>query len=53
MNRPAEKRELEAEVQAEYRRTHSRDGYALGGPEYPGNREGRRALARTWKRARR
>lgn len=37
--------------EVEYRRTHSRDGYGLGSAQYPDNREGRRALARTWKRA--
>ena len=34
---------------AEYRLTHSRDGYGLGSPQYPDNREGRRKLARTWR----
>jgi hypothetical protein len=34
--------------EAEYRLTHSRDGYPLGSAEYPDNREGRRKLARTW-----
>ncbi len=34
-----------------YRATHSRDGYPLGSPGYPDNREGRRRLARSWKRA--
>lgn len=38
------------EFPAEYRATHSRDGYALGSPQYPDNRAGRRAMARTWKR---
>lgn len=33
----------------EYMRTHSRDGYGLGSPQYPDNREGRRKLARTWR----
>lgn len=36
----------------EYERTHSLEGYPLGSPQYPDNREGRRALARTWKRQR-
>ena len=45
------KAEAERQALAEYRRTHSRDGYALGTPDYPDNREGRRRLARTWKRA--
>lgn len=49
----AEKAATEAAALAEYRRTHSADGYPLGSPEYPNNREGRRALARTWKRANR
>lgn len=49
---PEQKAEAEAEARAAYRRTHSADGYALGSPEYPDNREGRRALARTWKRQR-
>lgn len=38
------------EEEAEYRRLHSRDGYLLGSARYPDNREGRRALARTWRR---
>jgi len=50
MTAPAEKAEYERERQAEYRRTHSREGSMLGSREYPDNREGRRALARTWKR---
>ena len=37
---------------ADFRRTHSADGYPLGSVPYPDNREGRRALARTWKRQR-
>lgn len=41
----------EREAREEYRRTHSADGYALGSGQYPNNRQGRRALARTWKRA--
>lgn len=49
--RAAEKAALEQEIQQAYRKTHSREGYALGSPEYPDNREGRRALARSWKRA--
>ena len=47
--RDAEKSEAEEISKAEYRRTHSRDGYALGSAEYPDNRQGRRALARTWR----
>lgn len=38
-----------AEAMAEYRKTHARDGCALGSPQYPNNRAGRRALARTWR----
>lgn len=38
------------EYDAQYRATHSRDGYALGSAQYPDNRAGRRAMARTWKR---
>lgn len=37
----------------EYRRTHSLSGSMLGSPQYPDNREGRRRLARTWKRYKR
>jgi len=36
--------------EAEYRRLHARNGDALGSAEYPDNREGRRKLARTWRR---
>ncbi len=49
MQTPEEKSEAHAAARAEYRRTHSRSGYALGSSEYPDNREGRRALARTWR----
>jgi len=45
------KAEAERKALEEYRRTHSVDGRALGSPAYPDNRQGRRALARTWKRA--
>ena len=38
------------EKEAEYRRTHTYDGYGLGSAEYPDNREGRRKLAHTWRR---
>ena len=50
---PEQKVEAERQAQAEYRKTHSRDGYALGSENYPNNREGRRRLARSWKRAQR
>ena len=48
---PADDRSrTEREAQAAYRRTHSPDGHSLGSAKYPNNREGRRALARSWKR---
>lgn len=47
------KAHVSREAEAEYRRTHSADGYPLGSAEYPDNRVGRRALARTWKRRKR
>jgi hypothetical protein len=47
---PDPKAEAERDALERYRATHSADGYALGSPEYPDNRQGRRALARTWKR---
>ena len=33
----------------EYRRTHSSDGYSLGSSRYPNNRQGRRAIQRSWR----
>ena len=42
---------VERQKAMRYRQTHSRDGYPLGSLDYPDNREGRRRLARTWKRA--
>ena len=37
------------EVEQEtYRRTHGSDGYGLGSWKYPNNRQGRRAMARSW-----
>lgn len=33
----------------QYRATHDPDGHMLGSRKYPNNREGRRALARTWR----
>ena len=50
MSEPDPKSEAEREAIEEYRRTHGSDGYALGSWRYPDNREGRRALARSWKR---
>jgi hypothetical protein len=47
------KAEAEHKALEKYRRTHSADGYPLGSAEYPNNRQGRRALARTWKRVNR
>ena len=40
----------QAKAKRLYRETHSSEGYPLGSPEYPDNREGRRRLARSWKR---
>lgn len=40
----------QAKAKRRYRETHSAEGYPLGSPEYPDNREGRRRLARSWKR---
>ena len=53
MTAPDPKAEAERKAIEEYRRTHSADGHPLGSAAYPNNREGRRALARTWKRANR
>ena len=53
MNRDLDKERVLQEAEAEYRRTHAADGYPLGSAQYPDNREGRRALARTWKRRKR
>lgn len=33
----------------EYRRTHDRNGHALGSAELPDNRASRRAIARSWR----
>lgn len=45
-----EKRLAWRRAEKAYRETHSRDGYGLGSEAYPDNREGRRALKRSWKR---
>ena len=50
MSVPDPKEEAERQAREEYRRTHSANGHTLGSPAYPDNRQGRRALARTWKR---
>jgi hypothetical protein len=49
MGTPEEKREYQDQARRRYRQTHGADGHALGSAAYPNNREGRRALAKSWR----
>lgn len=45
----AEKQAAREDAERKYRETHDRWGHALGTPELPNNREGRRRMARSWR----